>query len=110
MPVTPDLRQDGPDVTFPLFVHSRASRDEAVGVHNGALTLRVTAPPVEGKANEASLRFLAKTLGLPRSKLEIVKGERFRHKVIRVKNIQVKDLRERCAALLARGPSAPRRR
>lgn len=94
-----DLRQDGPDVIFPLTVRPQASRDEVVGVHDGALALRVTTPPVEGKANEASLRFLAKILGLPRSRLEIVKGERFRRKVIRVRNVQIEDLRERLSAL-----------
>ncbi len=122
MSVNLELRQDGPDVTFPLSVHPRASRDEVVGIRNGALRLRVAAPPVEGEANEASLRFLAKILGLPRSRLEIVKGERSRHKIIRVKNVQVEYLREWWAAILlkegeaaglpleARGPSAPRRR
>ncbi|MBI3989691.1 MAG: YggU family protein [candidate division NC10 bacterium] len=99
MSVNLDLRQNGPDVTFPLSVHPRASRDEVVGVQNGALKLRVAAPPVEGEANEACLRFLAKTLGLSRSRLEIVKGERSRHKVIRVKNVQVEDLLERLSTL-----------
>ncbi|HLF02563.1 MAG TPA: DUF167 domain-containing protein, partial [Anaerolineales bacterium] len=53
----------------------RASRNEIVGIGpDGALKLRVTAPPVEGAANEAVIQLLADALGLPKSNIEIVAG------------------------------------
>lgn len=62
-----------------------ASRDGVVGLVEGALRVRVSAPPVEGAANERLTKFLAKeVLSLPRSAVEIVGGERGRHKVLRV--------------------------
>lgn len=97
-----DLRQDGPDVTFSVRVQPRASKDEIAGFEGGVLKLRLKAPPVEGKANEACLRFLASVFELKRSQLEIAKGSTSRHKVIRIKGIQAQYLRERMLPFFAR--------
>ena len=60
----------------------RASANEIVGERNGALVVRVTAPPVDGKANEALIKLIAKRLGVAKSKVKIVQGESSRDKVI----------------------------
>lgn len=73
-------------VTFEVRVQPRAPRTEIAGTHEGVLKLRVGAAPVEGKANEECLRFLAKILDVPRSSVEIVKGSSSRNKVVRVRN------------------------
>ncbi len=57
-----------------LLIVPNASKTEVVGMHDGALKIRLAAPPVDGKANEELVRFLAKTLGLSPSELSIDKG------------------------------------
>ena len=96
-----DLRQNGPDVLLPVFVQPRASRNALAGVHGGALKLQLTAPPVEGAANAACIRFLADILGVPGSHLFIVKGAKARQKIIRIANVSATALRERITGLLS---------
>lgn len=84
--------QDGA-VVFEVRVVPRASRSRVIGVHEGALKLALTAPPVDGAANEALRKLLAKTLGVAKSDVEIVRGDRARIKVLRVKGIRASDLR-----------------
>src|SRR5207247_9277670 len=74
----------GPHVTLSLRVQPRASRNAVVGWTGDSLNIRLTAPPVEGAANTACLAFLADLLDLPPTKLEILKGEHSRNKVIRI--------------------------
>lgn len=59
------VRQEGGTASFRVRLQPKASRDAIVGEVDGVLRLRVTAPPVEGRANEACLRLLAKRLDLP---------------------------------------------
>lgn len=61
-----------------------ASKNEIVGWHDGALKIRLAAPPVEGKANEELLRFLAKKLGLAPSELSIEGGRASKHKRLNI--------------------------
>ena len=68
------LRQSGADVLLPVVVQPRASRNAVAGLHGNALKLLLTAPPVEGAANDACLRFLADLLGVSRSRLSIIRG------------------------------------
>ena len=73
-----------PQATLSVLVQPRASRNEVAGLVGETLKIRLTAPPVEGEANEACLAFLAKLLDLPPSRLAIIQGERSRTKVIRI--------------------------
>ena len=61
-----------------------AKRTEIAGLHGESLKIRLAAPPVEGKANEALLRFIAAELGLRRSEVALVRGETSREKTVRV--------------------------
>jgi len=87
----------------------RAGRDEVIGFQGGVLRVRVKAPPVEGRANEALLRLLAKALGVPRSSLTIVGGRASREKTVAVEGLDAVEVRrriergEREAGLEARG-------
>ena len=74
-------------VVFPVYVVPRAAKNEIVGVEGETLKVRVTAPPVKGKANEALVRLLAKTLRLRKNQVEIVAGHRARHKMVRAEGI-----------------------
>ena len=65
-----------------MRVQPRASRDALSGEREGALVVRLTAPPVEGAANEALARFLGKTLGVAPSAVRVVSGTTGRNKVV----------------------------
>ena len=67
-----------------VWVQPRASSDGVAGVRDGAVKVRVTSPPVEGEANEALVRYLAKRLGVPRSGVRIVQGHTGRRKAVRI--------------------------
>ena len=82
-------------VTFAVRVVPRANRNEIVGVHGDALKVRLTAPPVEGKANDALVAFLAQGPGVRKSQVEIVAGATSRRKVIRVTGLLVQEVEER---------------
>ena len=96
------VRQEGDAASFRVHVQPKSSHEGIVGEADGILKLRVTAPPVEGRANEACLRLLAKALDLPISRLRIVSGQHARLKTIQIaaasaQTIRAKlfDLRER---------------
>jgi uncharacterized protein (TIGR00251 family) len=72
----------------------RARRDEVVGERDGVIVIRVTAPPVDGKANAALCRLIAKKAGVAPSRVEIVRGHGAREKVIRVEGVAEDALRE----------------
>ena len=67
-----------------ILVVPRASRSEVVGLHGDALRVRIAAPPVDGAANDELRRTLARALGVPRSGVEIVRGQRGRQKVVEI--------------------------
>jgi uncharacterized protein len=73
--------------TFQVRVQPRGRRNEITGLHGDALKIRLTAPPVAGKANNALQKFLAKLLGVPPSSVEILTGHTSRQKRVRVVGI-----------------------
>jgi hypothetical protein len=78
------IQEVGGKVNFAVRVSPRASRDAIEGEHNGALKVRLTAPPVDDKANEALCRLLAARLNVPVSAVRIVAGEKNRNKRVAV--------------------------
>jgi uncharacterized protein (TIGR00251 family) len=74
-------------ITFGVRVVPRASRSAVVGEHEGALRVRVAAPPVDGEANEELVRTLAKALDVPRRAVEIVSGLSSKTKRVRVSGV-----------------------
>ncbi|MDP3701570.1 MAG: DUF167 domain-containing protein [Hylemonella sp.] len=77
------LQKDGA-VLVDVHVIPNAARTQIQGLHDGALRVRLHAPPVDGKANLALQAWLAETLGVPRSALELVRGATARRKQLRV--------------------------
>jgi uncharacterized protein len=74
-----------------VWVQPRASRSEIVGYRDHFLHLRVTAPPVEGEANQSVKKLLARALGIPPSRVEILKGDRGRRKKVRVLEVPLRN-------------------
>ncbi len=86
--------------SFPVWVKPRAGRNQVLGLREGALHVSLTAPPVENKANEALVRFLAEVLALRPRQVEIVSGEHSRHKIVRVGDVPPEELRRRMDEVL----------
>jgi len=71
-------------IIFKVKVQPKASKNEFAGLYQDALKIRLTAPPVEGKANKALIDFLADWLGVKKSQVEIVSGQLSKIKIIKV--------------------------
>lgn len=78
---------------FVVNVIPRAKKTELAGERNGALVVRVAAPPVEGAANDALVDFFARALRVPRGAVRIVAGERSRQKRIAIAGVTADDVR-----------------
>ncbi len=79
--------------TFAVKVHPRAKKNAITGEVGDALKLALTAPPVDGKANDACIEFFAKLLKVPRSSVTIAAGQTSRNKVIRVAGLSTEEVR-----------------
>ena len=84
-------------MTFAIKVQPRAKRNAVVGELGNALKVALTAPPVNGKANDACVDFFSEILRVPRSAVMIAAGQTSRNKVIRVVGVSAAMVRERLA-------------
>lgn len=78
-------------VTITVQVQPKSSSDEIEGVHDGRLKVRISAPPVEGKANERLREVLAKAFDVSKSSIEIIKGKTSKIKTIKISGIDSND-------------------
>lgn len=81
-------------------VQPRAARDRVIGVHDGALKVALTAPPVDDRANRSLVVFLARISGVSRSRIRVVSGLRNRRKTVGFEAISGPELRERLTLYL----------
>ena len=98
------VERDG-GTSFAVHVAPRASRQAVLGVHDGALKVSLTAPPVEGAANDALVSMLAKALGVPRRAVRVLHGEHGRRKTVRVESVTAEAVRAALAPTTASTPS-----
>ncbi len=80
-----------PSITITVRVQPRSSGDGIAGLHEGRLKIRISAPPVEGKANERLTEVIAKAFGVSKSSVEIIKGHTSRLKTIRISGVSMED-------------------
>lgn len=78
------LRQDGNDIVLTLHIQPGAKKTAVAGRHGDALKIRLAAPPVDGKANACLIAFLAETLDVPKSRVELISGETSRAKRVKI--------------------------
>ncbi len=83
------------DASIAVRLRPGAKGDELLGMRDGVLQARVSAPPLDGKANRALCRLLAKRLGIAPSRVSVVRGQRSRDKVVRVEGLDALTLEER---------------
>lgn len=86
--------------TFAVKVHPRARKNAITGVVGEALKLALTAPPVDGKANQAVIEFFADLFAIPRSSVTIASGETSRNKVVRISGLSRTAVEQRLSAAL----------
>jgi hypothetical protein len=79
-------------VTLSIRIQPRASKNEIVALAGGGLKIRLTAPPVDGAANEALVKFLADALSIPKSNVEIASGHTSKNKIVRIHGISKADV------------------
>jgi uncharacterized protein (TIGR00251 family) len=79
------FRWDGDDLLLDCHLQPKASKDEFAGLHGERLKIRLTAPPVEGKANAQLLAFLAAAFGVAKSQVSLESGELNRQKRVRIR-------------------------
>ena len=77
-------RWQGDALLLNVLVQPKAGKDQIVGQQGEELKVRIKAPPVDGEANQALLKFLSKTFKVPKSNIEIISGETSRHKRLRI--------------------------
>lgn len=82
------------DARIEVRLRPRGSKDELIGTRDGVLRAKVTAPPVDGRANKALCKLIAKRVGVAPSRVSVVRGEKSREKVVRVEGIDSVALRE----------------
>lgn len=81
--------------TFAVKVHPHAHKDGITGELGNSIKVSLTAPPIEGRANESCIRFFADLLELPRSSVTIAAGQNSRNKIIRVNGRTADEVRTR---------------
>jgi len=104
------IQKNPQGLVFKVLVQPRSSKNMLAGLHDDALKIKLTAPPVNNAANRMSIKFLAKALGVPPSSLEIVSGHTSRNKQVLLHsdrtNISEKEYRRLKQLILSLGVSA----
>ncbi len=89
------IHESADGISFAVKIHPRAKKNAITGEVGDALKVSLTAPPVDGKAKEACLEFLARLLKVARSSVTIASGEHSRNKVIRVAGLSAQEATKR---------------
>jgi uncharacterized protein (TIGR00251 family) len=94
-----DIRETASGASLGVRLQPKAKKNQVIGELDGALKLAVTAPPIEGRANEACIRFLADLLKVARSSVTIATGASSRNKVMRIEGLTAEQVRSRLKVL-----------
>jgi hypothetical protein len=89
----PPDKTDQESALLAVRIQPRASKNEIIPIDGGAFKIRLTAPPVDGAANEALVKFLSDVLGIAKSRVEIISGETSREKRIRINEMSEAEVR-----------------
>jgi hypothetical protein len=87
-------------ISFAVRVQPRASKSGVAGELDGALKIRLAAPPVDGEANEELIRLLAKLFNVPRQQVTLASGQTSKNKLVRVSGISIEEGRKVLAEVL----------
>ena len=101
------VRAEGDAVLLAVRVKPRSARAALQGERAGRLLVQVTAPPLDGRANEAVCRLIARTMGVAAGRVSVAVGQRGRDKVVRIERIAVEEVTERLARASADANARP---
>ncbi len=93
------LRETANGLDVPLHVQPRARKNEVVGFHNGAVKLKIAAPPVDDAANRAVVEYFAAILAIPRAQLRIISGSKSREKLLHIEKVSLSEFLSHFPAL-----------
>jgi hypothetical protein len=79
------------EITLKIYLQPKSSKNEIVGPYRDGIKIKVTAPPIEGKANEALVRILSREFGISPSRIEIIKGHHSREKTLRISGVALQE-------------------
>ena len=82
-------------VRLHLFIQPKSSKNEVVGLHNGLLKIKITAPPIDGKANEGLIAFLSDYFDIPKRDIVLVRGETGRTKTVELLGLSEQLVKEK---------------
>lgn len=88
------IKEEKGSVVFKVRVQPRAAKNQVAGLLGDAVKIRLTAPPIDGEANKALQKFLAKQFKVAKSQVELVSGHTGRNKFIRVNNITISEIQK----------------
>ena len=94
----PDLDETSDGVLLPVQAQPKSRKDQIIGWHAGRLKVQVTQAPEKGKANQALIKLLARSLGLKRRQIQLVSGDTSPQKLFRIEEISADDLLSRIRA------------
>lgn len=89
------LKEHEGGVIVEILLQPRASRNELAGVQEGRLKIKVTSPPIEGKANEKLCEFLADLMGIGKKRVQVIAGHTARVKRVRIDDASVDEVRKK---------------
>lgn len=101
-------KEQGGGTDIRVKVLPRSSKNQIVGKEEGAYRVKLTSAPVDGQANMALIKFLAKTLGLPKRDVDIISGERSRTKRVRIRGLATEDVNRQLAEVISKRPPLPK--
>ena len=78
------IKLEGNKIFLKVHINPNSKKDEILGVYNDSLRVKISSPPVDGKANKAIIKFFSKFLNIPKSKIKIEKGDKSRDKLIAI--------------------------
>jgi uncharacterized protein (TIGR00251 family) len=99
--MTLEIKSNKTGIQFTAVIQPRASRNQIIGIHNHSLKIKLTSPPVDGAANQACIKFLAKAFGISPSRIDIVKGETSKNKIIQIEGMDSKTFMNTLAPLIS---------
>lgn len=86
------MKETGNGIIFRIHVVPKSARSEVAGIQGDAVKLKISAPPVEGKANSECIRFLSEILRVKKNQVTIINGQKSRKKTVAVEGIRKKDI------------------
>lgn len=99
--MTLEIKSCKAGIQFTAAIQPRASRNQILGIHNHCLKIKLTSPPVDGAANQACIKFLAKAFDISPSRVCIVNGKTSRNKTIQFEGMDSKTFMSTLASLIS---------